>query len=284
MAKKLSRLDFQDMKEKGQQVVWVTAYDYPTASFAEAAGMDMILVGDSMGMIVFGYDGTVAVTMEQCLMLSKAVRAGAPNTFLVGDMPFMSYHVSVEQAISNAGRFVKEARADAIKLEGGVRVADKIRGIADAGILVIGHVGLTPQSSAALGGFKAQGRDALGAKAVIEDALAVEKAGAFSLLVEGVPEEVTSFLQKKLAIPVYGIGAGLCDGQLQVVGDLLGLFTAFTPKFAKKYADLAAIETEAFKTYIEEARSLKYPDQSHKYKIAKGQEESLKALFDSYRT
>ncbi|MDR1043767.1 MAG: 3-methyl-2-oxobutanoate hydroxymethyltransferase [Candidatus Adiutrix sp.] len=283
MAKKRNRWDFQEMKTKGEQCVWVTAYDYPTASFAEAAGIDMILVGDSMGMVVFGYDGTVPVTMEQCLMLCKAVRAGAPNTWIIGDMPFMSYHVSVEQAVENAGRFIKEAATDCIKLEGGVRVADKIRGIVDAGILVMGHIGLTPQSSAALGGFKAQGRDAASARAVIDDALAVEAAGAFSVLVEGVPQEVTTFIQKKLGIPVYGIGAGLCDGQVQVVGDLLGLFTAFTPKFGKKYANLAEVETKAFKDYVDEVKALKYPADEHKYHLLKGEEEALQKLFDSYK-
>ncbi|MDR2302178.1 MAG: 3-methyl-2-oxobutanoate hydroxymethyltransferase [Deltaproteobacteria bacterium] len=283
MAKKLSRFDFQEMKDKGVQCAWVTAYDYPTASFAEAAGMDMILVGDSMGMIVFGYDGTVPVTMEQCIMLTKAARAGAPNTWLIGDMPFMSYHTSVSQAIENAGRFIKEAGADCIKLEGGVRVADKIRGIVDAGIVVMGHVGLTPQSSAALGGFKAQGRDVTGARAVINDAIAVYEAGAFSMLVEGVPEEVTSFLAKKLPIPIYGIGAGLCDGQVQVVGDLLGMFTTFTPKFGKKYANLEEIETNAFKNYIADVKAQKYPADEHKYHIFKGEEEALKKLLEEYK-
>lgn len=283
MAKKHSRWDFQEMKTKGEQCVWVTAYDYPTASFAEAAGMDMILVGDSMGMIVFGYDGTVPVTMEQCLMMTKAVRTGAPNTWIIGDMPFMSYHSSVSQAIDNAGRFIKEAGADCIKLEGGVRVADKIRGIVDAGILVMAHIGLTPQSSAALGGFKAQGRDAASARAVIEDAMAVVDAGVFSVLVEGVPEEVTSFLAKKLQVPVYGIGAGICDGQIQVVGDLLGMFTAFTPKFAKKYANLAEIETKAFKDYIDDVKAKRYPADEHKYHVLKGEEEALQKLFDEFK-
>ena len=283
MAKKRNRWDFQDMKSKGEQCVWVTAYDYPTASFAEAAGMDMILVGDSMGMIVFGYDGTVPVTMEQCLMMTKAVRTGAPNTWIIGDMPFMSYHSSVSQAIDNAGRFIKEAGADCIKLEGGVRVADKIRGIVDAGILVMAHIGLTPQSSAALGGFKAQGRDAASARAVIEDAMAVVEAGVFAVLVEGVPEEVTSFLAEKLQVPVYGIGAGLCDGQVQVVGDLLGMFTAFTPKFARKYANLAEIETKAFKDYIEDVKARRYPADEHKYHVLKGEEDALQKLFDEFR-
>jgi 3-methyl-2-oxobutanoate hydroxymethyltransferase len=283
MKKKLTRWDFQAMKEKGEQCVWVTAYDYPTAAFAEKAGMDMLLVGDSMGLVVFGYDGTVPVTMDQCIMLCKAVRHGAPNTWVIGDMPFMSYHVSPGQAVENAGRFIKEAGMDCIKLEGGVRVRQQIQAIVDAGILVMGHVGLTPQSSAALGGFKAQGRDAVSAKAVIDDALAVQEAGAFSVLVEGVPQEVTTFLAKKLAIPVYGIGAGLCDGLVLVVGDLLGLFTAFTPKFGKKYANLAEIETEAFARYIQEVKAKTYPGPEHMYPAKKGDEENLRKLFEQYK-
>ena len=270
------------MKHQGRQCVWVTAYDFPTASFAEQAGMDMILVGDSMGMVLLGYKDTVPVTMDECLIHCRAVRRGAPHTWCIGDMPFMSYQVSPAQAVENAGRFIKEADMDCVKLEGGVRVAKQITAIGDAGILVMGHIGLTPQSSAALGGFKAQGRDAASARAVIEDALAVEKAGAFAVLVEGVPQEVTAFLAKKLRIPVYGIGAGLCDGQVQVVGDLLGLFTAFTPKFGKKYANLAEIEVQAFKTYAEDVRQRRYPADEHTYHLLKGEDEALKKVLREY--
>lgn len=283
MKKKLTRWDLAEMKARGEQAAWVTAYDFPTASFAEKAGMDMILVGDSMGMVVFGYDGTVPVTMEQCLMICKAVRAGAPHTWVIGDMPFMSYHISPEQAVENAGRFIKEAAMDCIKLEGGVRVAPQIRKIVDAGILVMGHIGLTPQSSAALGGFKAQGRDVAGARAVIDDALAVQEAGAFAMLVEGVPQEVTTFIARKCSIPVYGIGAGLCDGQVQVCGDLLGLFTAFTPKFGKKYCNLAEVETRAFADYIAEVKGLRYPAAEHMYSLKKGEDEALQKLFEEYK-
>lgn len=282
MAKKLTRWDFQDMKARGEQCAWMTAYDYPTARFAQQAGLDMILVGDSMGMVVFGYEGTVPVTMDQCLMICKAVRAGAPDTWVIGDMPFMSYQVSVEQAIENAGRFIKEAGMDCIKLEGGLRAARQIRGIVDAGMLVMGHIGLTPQSSAVLGGFKAQGRDAASARAVIQDALAVEEAGAFSVLVEGVPQEVTSFIARKLHIPVYGIGAGLCDGQVQVVSDILGLFSGHSPKFAKKYADLAEIEMRAFKEYIAEVKTLKYPADEHKYHLLKDEKDAIQRVFEEF--
>lgn len=172
--KKLSRIDLQKMKEAGQQAVWITAYDYWTASFAEQAGMDMILVGDSLGMCVYGYEGTVPVTMDQCIWHSEAVRRGAPNTFVIGDMPFLSYQVSIEEAVKNAGRFLKEARADAIKLEGGQRVCPQIKAIADGGMLVMGHIGLMSQSSGQLGGFKAQGRTSETAKELIDDALAIE--------------------------------------------------------------------------------------------------------------
>jgi 3-methyl-2-oxobutanoate hydroxymethyltransferase len=282
MAKKLNRLDFMEMKREGRQCAWITAYDFPTASFAEQAGMDMILVGDSLGMIALGYRNTVPVTMEECLILCRAVRRGAPDTWCIGDMPFMSYQVSAAQAVENAGRFLKEADMDCVKLEGGVRVAKQIEAIVDAGILVMGHIGLTPQSSATLGGFKAQGRDAEPARAVIEDALAVEKAGAFAVVLESVPQEVTSFIAKKLRIPVYGIGAGLCDGQVQVVGDLLGLFEAFTPKFAKKYADLAKIEVQAFKEFIDDVRRRRYPADEHTYHLLKGEEAALRKIFDEY--
>ncbi len=236
--KKLSRLDLQRMKEEGKKAVWITAYDYWTAYFGEQAGMDMLLVGDSMGMCVYGYEGTVPVTMEQCIWHCEAVRRGAPNTFVIGDMPFLSYQVSVEEAVRNAGRFFKEARADAIKLEGGRRVCPQIRAIADGGMLVMGHIGLTPQSSGQLGGFKAQGRTADSAMELIEDALAVQEAGAFSILVEAVPPEVTKIMREILRIPVYGIGAGVhTDGEVMICSDILGIFQAFTPKFVKKICE-----------------------------------------------
>jgi len=222
------------MKNKGEKATWVTAYDYPMASFVEQAGLDMILVGDSLGMVVLGYDGTVPVTMEDCISHCKAVRRGAPNTFVVGDMPFGSYHESVADAVRNACRFLKEANVDAIKLEGGRRVIDKIKAISDSGIVVIGHIGLTPQSAGQLGGFKAQGLHVDSARELIKDALAIQEAGALALLLEAVPPEVTEFIARKLTIPVYSIGAGLpCDGQLMICGDMLGMFQAFTPKFVK---------------------------------------------------
>ncbi len=226
--------DLYTMKENKEKIAWLTSYDFPTAQFAQAACMDMILVGDSLGMCVYGYKGTVPVTMDQCIVHCEAVRRGAPDVVVVGDMPFLSYQASDEQAVMEAGRFLKEADVDAIKLEGGVRITSRISAITDAGINVIGHIGLTPQSSGQLGGHKAQGRTAEAAKLVVEDALAVQEAGAKMLLVEAVPPEVTRYIWETLDIPVMSIGAGpYCDGQLLIVSDLIGQFQAFTPKFVK---------------------------------------------------
>lgn len=279
MAKKHTRFDLQKLKDDGQKAVWITAYDYWTASFAEEAGMDMILVGDSLGMCIYGYSGTVPVTMEQCIYHSEAVRRGAPNTFVIGDMPFLSYQVCVPEAVRNAGRFHKEAGVDAVKLEGGQRVCDQIRAIADGGMLVMGHIGLTPQSSGMQGGFKAQGRTAEAAKDVIDDARAIEAAGAFALLVEAVPPEVCGIIRDKLSIPVYSIGAGWeADGQLMICSDVLGIFQAFTPKFVKKYENLGKKTVEAFQQYAQDARKGDFPQEQHAYKMVEGELEKLKKL------
>ena len=283
MAKKKGRLEFLQMKQAGDLAAWITAYDFPTASFAEAAGMDMILVGDSLGMVVLGYEGTVPVTMEDCIRHSQAVRRGAPNTFCIGDMPFLSYQVSNEDAVINAGRFLKEADMDAVKLEGGRRVTGRIRAITDAGIQVMGHIGLTPQSSGQLGGFKAQGRVPDSARELIKDALAVQEAGAYALLLEAVPPELTEYIWKKLDIPVYSIGAGApCDGQLIICGDMLGLFQAFTPKFVKKYANVAEIEVAAFKEYIADVKQGVFPADEHVYHILKGREEDFAKMLKEF--
>ncbi len=280
--KKLSRIDLQKMKESGKPAVWITAYDYWTAAFAEQAGMDMILVGDSLGMCIYGYEGTVPVTMDQCIYHSEAVRRGAPNTFVIGDMPFLSYQVSVEEAVRNAGRFHKEAGVDAIKLEGGRRVCSQIKAIADGGMLVMGHIGLTPQSSGQLGGFKAQGRTAETAKELIEDARDIEEAGGFALLVEAVPPEVCKIIRDNLKIPVYSIGAGIeADGQLMISSDVLGIFQAFTPKFVKKYENLADKTIQAFTAYVEEVRSGEFPRDEHCYKMVEGEFSNLKALLEN---
>lgn len=282
MGKKKTILDFYKMKEKGEKVSWVTAYDFPMASFAEQAGLDMILVGDSLGMVVLGYQGTVPVTMDDCISHSQAVRRGAPNTFVIGDMPFGSYQISDEEAVRNACRFLKEADMDAIKLEGGIRVLSKIKAISDAGIVVFGHIGLTPQSSGQIGGFKAQGRTVDSARELIKDAIAIQEAGARALLLEAVPPELTEFISKKLSIPVYSIGAGLpCDGQLVICGDMLGLFQAFTPKFVKKYASVAEIIINAFKEYVEDVKTEKFPEDKHVYH-AIDSKEAFEALFKEF--
>ena len=281
--KKLTILDLYAMKEKGEKIAWITAYDYPTAQFAEAAGMEMILVGDSLGMCVYGYTGTVPVTMDQCIVHCEAVRRGAPNVFVVGDMPFMSYQTSDEEAVRNAGRFLKEAGVDAIKLEGGVRVIGRIKAILDAGIVVCGHIGLTPQSSGQLGGHKAQGRTVESAKLLIEDALAIEEAGAQLLLLEAVPPEVAGFITGRLSIPVLSIGAGPdCDGQLLIVSDAIGQFQAFTPKFVKKYANVAEVVTSALAEYVEEVKRGRFPADEHCYHMLKGEDEKFRELITEY--
>ena len=282
MAKKKGRHDFIRMKKEGEQVAWVTAYDFPTASFVEQAGMDMILVGDSLGMVVLGYQGTIPVTMEDCISHCQAVRRGAPNTFCIGDLPFMSYQISDEDAVYNAGRFLKEADMDCVKLEGGRRVLTRIKAIADAGILVMGHIGLTPQSSGVLGGFKAQGRDPESARDLIEDAMAIQDAGAFAILLEAVPPELSQFIAKKLDIPIYSIGAGPCDGQVLICGDMLGMFEAFTPKFVKKYANVAEVEVKAFKEYVEDVKTGKFPTDDHCYHILKDREEEYKKMLKEF--
>jgi len=264
--KKKTIQDFYAMKEKGEPITYITSYDYPTATWAERAGIDMILVGDSLGMCVYGYEGTMPVTMDQMIWHTEAVRRGAPNTFVIGDMPFLSYQTNDEVAVENAGRFFKEARVDAVKLEGGVRVASRIKAIVDAGMLVMGHIGLTPQSSSQLGGFKAQGRTLDSAKAQVQDALAVQEAGAAMILLEAIPPEVSGYIRDTLSIPVLSIGAGpYCDGQLLIVSDMLGVFEAFTPKFVKRYAEVAKICTEALTAYVQEVREKKFPGPKHIY-------------------
>ncbi len=273
--------DFYKMKQDKEPITFLTAYDFPTAQFAEAAGLDMLLVGDSLGMCVYGYKGTVPVTMDQMIYHSQAVRSGAPNTFVIGDMPFMSYQSSTDKAVENAGRFLKEADCDCIKLEGGVRIVEKIRAIVDAGITVMGHIGLTPQSSGQLGGHKAQGRTADAAKLVVEDALAVQKAGAHMLLVEAIPPELGDYITKRLEIPVLSIGAGIhCDGQLLIVSDMIGQFQAFTPKFVRKYCDVADVVTRAMTQYCEDVRQRKFPADEHCYRMIKGEDEKFLKLME----
>jgi 3-methyl-2-oxobutanoate hydroxymethyltransferase len=279
MCPKKSILDLYQMMRRGEKAAWMTAYDAPTAACAEAAGMDMLLVGDSLGMCVYGFPDTLPVTMEMCLEHTRAVRRAAPNTFVIGDMPFLSYQASTAEAVRNAGLFLKEAGADAVKLEGGVRVADKISAIVDAGIVVFGHIGLTPQSSGQLGGFKAQGRTLESAKLVMKDALAIQEAGAHALLVEAVTPEVTGVIHRGLEIPVYGIGAGPhCDGQVLIVSDVLGIFETFTPKFVKRYANLAEEMKRAFAEFASDVRNGTFPGPEHVYPMLPGEVDRLGEL------
>ncbi len=274
-----SVLDLHRMKQRGERITWLTGYDYPTALFEEEAGVDMILVGDSLGMCVYGYPSTVPVTMDQCIVHCEAVRRGAPDTFVVGDMPFMSYQVSDEDAVRNAGRFLKEAAVDAIKLEGGVRVLSRVKAILDAGIVVCGHIGLTPQSSGQLGGHKAQGRTLESAKLVVADARALCETGVQLLLLEAVPPEVAGIIRRELPIPVLGIGAGDdVDGQLLIVSDVLGVFQAFTPKFVKKYADIAGASVAALKAYVDDVRAGRFPEEQHSYRMLEGESEKFAGL------
>ena len=281
--KKVSINDLYRKKAEGEKVSWLTCYDFPTAQFQEAAGIEMILVGDSMGMCVYGYQNTVPVTMDQCIVHADAVRRGAPTAFVMGDMPFMSYQESDQVAVANAGRFLKETNVDAIKLEGGIRTVSRIRAIVDAGIVVCGHIGLTPQSSGQLGGHLAQGRTADSAELVIKDALAVQEAGAHLLLLEAVPPELSSFVTRKLRIPVYGIGAGPdTDGQLLIVSDVVGQFQAFTPKFVKKYCDVAQVYIEAFNAYLKDVKAKAFPEDQHCYHIIKGEEENFAEMLKKF--
>lgn len=259
---------FQQMKEKGEKISMLTAYDYSTAKLIDEAGVNSILVGDSLGNVILGYEDTISVTMEDMIHHGAAVARGAKNALVVVDMPFMSYQTSVYDAVVNAGRLMKEARAGAVKLEGGKSVCPQIRAIVDAGIPVCAHLGLTPQSINAFGGFRVQGKSEAAAKQILEDALAVEEAGAFAVVLEGIPRKLADLITEKLHIPTIGIGAGNgCDGQVLVYQDLLGLFSDFTPKFVKRYAEVGEVMKDAFRRYCEEIQSGVFPGPEHEYKI-----------------
>ena len=259
---------FKNAKQNNEKITMLTAYDYSTARLEEESGVDAILVGDSLGMVVLGYENTLSVTMEDMIHHSAAVARGAKNTFVVTDLPFMSYQTSVYDAVKNAGRLVKEGLADAVKLEGGVKFAEHICAISDASIPVMGHIGMTPQSVNAFGGFKVQGKSIEDAKRVIADAKAVEEAGAFAVVMECVPSALTAYISKLLTIPVIGIGAGAdCDGQVLVYQDMLGMYSDFTPKFAKKFAEAGEVMTIGCKSYFEEVKSGVFPSAEHAFKI-----------------
>ena len=266
---------FKKMQDK-VPITMITCYDYSMAYLVEQAGIDIVLVGDSLGMTLLGYEGTLPVTMDEMLHHARAVARGAKSALLVGDLPFMSYQVSVEDAVRNAGRFLKEAGMDAVKLEGGHERADAVRAITSAGIPVVGHIGLTPQSIHQLGGFRAQGKTARAAKRLLEDALILEEAGCFSLVLESVPARLARLISERLSIPTIGIGAGAgCDGQVLVAHDLLGLFDRFTPKFVKQYANLNGEMTRAFHEYIADVQSRAFPAAEHTVEMADAEWDSL---------
>ena len=259
---------FQQMKEKGEKISMLTAYDYSTAKLEDESGVTSILVGDSLGNVILGYEDTISVTMEDMIHHGAAVARGAKNALVIIDMPFMSYQTSVYDAVVNAGRLMKEGRAGAVKLEGGREVCPQIKAIVDAGIPVCAHLGLTPQSIHAFGGFKVQGKTEEAAKKLLEDALEVQKAGAFAVVLEGIPRKLADLVTEKLSIPTIGIGAGNgCDGQVLVYQDMLGMFSDFTPKFVKRYANTGEVMKDAFRQYIGEIQSGAFPSEEHEYKI-----------------
>ncbi len=260
-------MKLKEMKESGEKIAMLTAYDYPFASIVDKAGIEIILVGDSLGMVVLGYDSTIPVTLDDTIRHTQAVVRGTKNAMVVADMPFLTYQVSPSQALMNAGRLIQEGGAQAVKLEGGREVANTVHTIVSAGIPVMGHLGLTPQSVHQLGGYKVQGRTDAAAKRLKEDALILQEAGAFSLVLEAVPMELAREVTEELNIPTIGIGAGPhCDGQVLVLHDLLGVFQRFTPKFVKRYAELGKMAKGAIEEYRKEVKEGKFPTEEHSYR------------------
>jgi 3-methyl-2-oxobutanoate hydroxymethyltransferase len=266
--KQITILDIQQAKAEGRKLVMVTAYDYPFGLLADQAQVDLVLVGDSLGMVVMGLEGTVAVTMEHMIHHIKAVVRGCKGPLVIGDMPFMSYNTSIREAIHNAGQLMKEGGCDAIKLEGGVDFAPTVEAIVKAGIPVQGHIGLTPQTASALGGFKMQGKDAAAAKQIIDDARSLQSAGVFSIVLEAVPATLGKFVSEAVEVPIIGIGAGPdVDGQVLVTHDMLGLFDKFMPKFVKQYTQLRTIILDAMKAYKKEVQEVAFPGPEHSFKM-----------------
>ena len=260
--------DFLSMKKNGEKITMVTAYDYSTAKLIDNSGINSILVGDSLGMVMLGYTDTVSVTMEDMLHHVKAVSRGTENALVICDMPFMSYQTSVYDAVVNAGRLMKEGRAGAVKLEGGKEYAEHVRAIVNASIPVCGHIGMTPQSVNAFGGFKVQGKTEEAARKLIEDAIALQEAGAFAVVIECVPHKLAEYISEILSIPTIGIGAGNgCSGQVLVYQDMLGMYSDFTPKFVKKFANVGDVMTDAFKSYSDEVKTGQFPTEEHSFRI-----------------
>lgn len=267
----MARVSTTELKEKRlrqEKISMLTSYDYSTAAMVDAAGIDMILVGDSLGMVVLGYENTLAVTMDDMIHHTKAVARATSRSMVVGDMPFLSYHISPQEAVRNAGRFIQEAGAQAVKLEGGIERVDTVKAIVDAQIPVVGHIGLTPQSVNQLGGFRVQGKDLEGARKLIEDARAMEAAGAFAIVLECVPTQLAQKITEEISIPTIGIGAGpYCDGQVLVINDMLGMFKGHIPKFVKKYVNLEPLIMEALQTYKLEVEQGTFPAAEHGFTI-----------------
>jgi len=276
VAKKKTVLDFVRMKENGEKFSYIVLYDFTFAMLAEQSGVDMILIGDSMGNVIYGYDGTLPITLDQIVSHAGAVRRGAPNTFIVGDMPFLTYSVSVRETVMNAGRLYKEANVDAVKLEGGRRIVPHIKAVVDAGMVVHGHIGITPQSVSALGGFGAQGRTLEGTLALLEDALALQEAGVSAIVLEGIPAEAGKLITERVSVPTVSTGAGpYCDAQCLNYMDVLGIYQMFTPKFVKKYAALGDEIKSGFSKFFEEIRTGVYPAAEHCYGMRAGEADRL---------
>lgn len=281
-ASKASTVKLLDMKREGQKVVMLTAYDYPTAAKAEEAGVDLLLVGDSLGMVVLGYDSTLPVTVDDMIHHTKAVARGARQTMIVTDMPFLSYHVSTADAVRNAGRLIQEGGADAVKLEGGREVLESIQALVRAGIPVCGHLGLLPQQVNQLGGYKVQGKDYETAQRILEDAHLLQEAGCFALVLECVPTPLAALISEQLTIPTIGIGAGAgCDGQVLVVHDMLGITDRYLPKFVKPYAGLGQAMTDAIRSYADDVRQGAFPEAVHGFKMS---EDVLARLLEENRS
>jgi len=274
--RKVTISDLMSKKAQGQRITMLTAYDYPTAQMVDQAGIDTILVGDSLGMVVLGYSSTVPVSMEEMIHHTKAVTRATKYAFVIGDMPFMSYQIGIQKAIENAGRFLKEGGCDAVKLEGGSEAAPTVKAIVTAGVPVCGHIGLTPQTATQLSGFKVQGKDAESARTLINAAKDLEEAGAFMLVMECIPDVLASRITSELSIPTIGIGAGRdCDGQVLVYHDTVGLFDRFTPKFVKQYIKLGPMVIEALKEYKKEVEEGTFPGKEHTFSMRKEEAEKI---------
>jgi 3-methyl-2-oxobutanoate hydroxymethyltransferase len=279
--KKTTILDLQSKKRRGMPVTMMTAYDYPSALLVDRAGIDVILVGDSLGMVVLGLESTVPVTMEEMLHHCRAVARGARRSLLVGDMPFMSYQADISEAIRNAGRFMKEGVMHSVKLEGGQEVADSVAAIINAGIPVMGHIGLTPQSASKLGGYRVQGKSAVDAMRLLHDAQALQEAGCYSIVLEAVPAPVAQAISERLIIPTIGIGAGVgCDGQVLVYHDLVGMFDRFTPKFVRRYAEVGDAISSALRSFVKDVEDRNYPAEEHTYSIDETELQKLYELLE----